>query len=210
MEEAFAHSCNVAFGQLAAELGGETLQRYAEKAGLTASYSVSTVDTARGRFDLTGLDEGQLAWSGVGQGNDLVNPCAMMVWMGAIANGGKAAVPYYAERTVDFLGIPHSLHHSAKTDRLVSADTAARLTELMANNVDVTYGASRFPNMDLCAKSGTAEVGDGKSPHAWFVGFLRNEGAPYAFAVLVENGGGGSSVAGSVAAKVLDPIVNGY
>ena len=80
----------------------------------------------------------------------------------------------------------------------------------MANNVDVTYGASRFPNMDLCAKSGTAEVGDGKSPHAWFVGFLRNEDAPYAFAVLVENGGGGSSVAGSVAAKVLDPIVNGY
>lgn len=210
LEEAFAHSCNVAFGQLAAELGGETLQCYAEKAGLTASYSVSTVDTARGRFDLTGLDEGQLAWSGVGQGNDLVNPCAMMVWMGAIANGGKAAVPYYAERTVDFLGIPHSLHHSAKTDRLVSADTAARLTELMANNVDVTYGASRFPNMDLCAKSGTAEVGDGKSPHAWFVGFLRNEDAPYAFAVLVENGGGGSSVAGSVAAKVLDPIVNGY
>ena len=210
LSEAFAHSCNVAFGQLAAELGGETLQRYAEKAGLTASYSVSTVDTARGRFDLTGLDEGQLAWSGVGQGNDLVNPCAMMVWMGAIANGGKAAVPYYAERTVDFLGIPHSLHHSAKTDRLVSADTAARLTELMANNVDVTYGASRFPNMDLCAKSGTAEVGDGKSPHAWFVGFLRNEDAPYAFAVLVENGGGGSSVAGSVAAKVLDPIVNGY
>ena len=200
----------MAFGQLAAELGGETLQRYAEKAGLTASYSVSTVDTARGRFDLTGLDEGQLAWSGVGQGNDLVNPCAMMVWMGAIANGGKAAVPYYAERTVDFLGIPRSLHHSAKTDRLVSADTAARLTELMANNVDVTYGASRFPNMDLCAKSGTAEVGDGKSPHAWFVGFLRNEDAPYAFAVLVENGGGGSSVAGSVAAKVLDPIVNGY
>ena len=42
------------------------------------------------------------------------------------------------------------------------------------------------------------------------MGFLRNEDAPYAFAVLVENGGGGSSVAGGVAAKVLDPIVNGY
>ena len=210
LEEAFAHSCNVAFGELAAELGGETLQRYAEKAGLTASYSVSTVDTAQGRFDLAGLDEGSVAWSGVGQDGDLVNPCAMMVWMGAIANGGKAAVPYYAERTVDFLGIPHSLHRSRETDRLVSADTAERLTEMMANNVDVTYGTSRFPNMDLCAKSGTAEVGEGKSPHAWFVGFLRNEDAPYAFVVLVENGGSGSSVAGSVAAKVLDPIVNGY
>ena len=202
LSEAFAHSCNVAFGQLAAELGGETLQRYAEKAGLTASYSVSTVDTARGRFDLTGLDEGQLAWSGVGQGNDLVNPCAMMVWMGAIANGGKAAVPYYAERTVDFLGIPHSLHHSAKTDRLVSADTAARLTELMANNVDVTYGASRFPNMDLCAKSGTAERENGPAD-AMFAGFVQDEAYPLAFVVFAEQGGSGSQIAAPIAAKVL-------
>ena len=76
----------------------------------------------------------------------------------------------------------------------------------MVNN----YGEWYFSGLYAGAKSGTAEVGEGKSPHAWFVGFLRNEDAPYAFVVLVENGGGGSSVAGSVAAKVLDPIVNGY
>lgn len=61
----------------------------------------------------------------------------------------------------------------------------------MANNVTQTYGASRFPNMDICAKSGTAEVGEGQTPHAWFAGFLRGEETPYAFVVLVENGGGG-------------------
>ena len=80
----------------------------------------------------------------------------------------------------------------------------------MAGNVEKTYGQSRFSNMDLCAKSGTAEVGEGQRPHAWFAGFLRNEDAPYAFVALVENGGGGSSVAGNVAARVLDVIVNGY
>ena len=64
--------------------------------------------------------------------------------------------------------------------------------------------------MDLCAKSGTAEVGGEQLPHAWFAGFLRNEEAPYAFVVLVENGGGGNSVAGSVAGKVLNIMVNGY
>ena len=56
----------------------------------------------------------------------------------------------------------------------------------MANNVEQTYGASRFPNMDICAKSGTAEVGRGQTPHARFAGFLRNEDTPYAFVVLVE------------------------
>lgn len=210
LEEAFAHSCNVAFGQLAAELGGETLQRYAEKAGLTASYSVSTVDTARGRFDLTGLDEGQLAWSGVGQGNDLVNPCAMMVWMGAIANGGKAAEPYLIRKTVSSLGIPSLPHITQHTGQLIDSRTAATVADFMANNVTETYGTKRFPNMELCAKSGTAEVGTGQTPHAWFAGFLRNEDAPYAFVVLVENGGGGNAVAGTVAGKVLNVIVNGY
>ena len=57
--------------------------------------------------------------------------------------------------------------------------------------------------MDICAKSGTAEVGGGKSPNAWFAGFLRNEDAPYAFVVMVENGGSGSAVAAPIAAKVL-------
>ena len=81
---------------------------------------------------------------------------------------------------------------------------------MMAGNVEKTYGSKRFPGMDICAKSGTAEVGEGKTPHAWFAGFLRDEETPYAFVVLVENGGGGSAVAGTVAGKVLDTIVNGY
>ena len=80
----------------------------------------------------------------------------------------------------------------------------------MARCVAETYGAGRFPNMDLCAKSGTAQVGGEKEPHAWFAGFLRGEDTPYAFVVLVENGGSGAEAAGTVASKVLDAVVNGY
>ena len=94
--------------------------------------------------------------------------------------------------------------------RVSGLNTAAALAELMAHNVTAQYGASRFPNMDVCAKSGTAEVGGGKAPHAWFAGFLRNPDAPYAFVVLVENGGSGADAAGAVAARVLDAVVNGY
>ena len=52
-------------------------------------------------------------------------------------------------------------------------------------------------------------MGGGKAPNAWFAGFLRNEDAPYAFVVLVENGGSGAEAAGGVAAKVLNALVNG-
>ena len=207
---AFANSCNVAFAQIAQELGADTLEKYTEQAGLTDSYSISGLPTAKGSFDFDGITDGQLGWAGVGQYHDQVNPAALMIYMGAIANGGKAAEPYLILRTESALGLPSLPRFTTRTGRLISSDTASALADLMANNVTQTYGASRFPNMDLCAKSGTAEVGEGQTPHAWFAGFLRGEDTPYAFVVLVENGGGGSSVAGSVAAKVLDVIVNGY
>ncbi len=207
---AFANSCNVAFAQIGQELGGSVLERYAEKAGLTDSYSIDGLPTAKGTFSLETLTDGQLGWAAVGQGQDLVNPAALMVYMGAIANGGRAAVPRIIERIVGPLGLPSLPRLTHKTGTLLSRSTAERLADMMADNVEKTYGAGRFPGMDICAKSGTAEVGDGKTPHAWFAGFLRDEDAPYAFVVLVENGGGGSSVAGTVASQVLDVIVNGY
>ena len=208
--DAFANSCNVVFAQLAQELGASTMKQYTDKAGLTDSYSVDGLPTAKGSFAWEGISDGQLGWAGVGQGQDQVNPCAMMCYMGAIANGGKAAKPYLIAKTVSPLGLPSLPRLNGKTSQLIASDTAEILAEMMAQNVQKTYGTGRFPNMDICAKSGTAEMGEGKTPHAWFTGFLRNEDAPYAFVVLVENGGGGSSVAGTVAGKVLDVIVNGY
>ena len=85
--DAFANSCNVVFAQLAVELGADTLEKYTEKAGLTDSYSVSGLPTARGTFNWENISDSQLGWAGVGQFHDQVNPCALMVYMGAIAHG---------------------------------------------------------------------------------------------------------------------------
>lgn len=210
---ALAHSCNGVFALLAEELGPDLLSSTAAQSGLTSSYRVSGIRTAPSQFDLSDATANQLGWAGVGQYTDLVNPCALMIYMGAIAGGGRAAVPQLVLKTVIPIGkggINLSPYFSRKTGELIRGETAGLLADMMARNVTETYGASRFPNMDLCAKSGTAEVGGGKAPNAWFAGFLRNPDAPYAFVVLVENGGSGSNVAGSVAAKVLDTIVNGY
>ncbi|NCE64170.1 penicillin-binding protein [Pseudoflavonifractor sp. 524-17] len=207
---AFANSCNGAFALLAEELGKETMTQYASKAGLTSSYSVNGIPTAAGRFDVSQAAGADLGWAGVGQYSDAVNPCAVMVWMGAIANGGRAAAPQLILKTVTAAKLPGSLYLRKQTGTLIRADTAAWLADRMADNVAMTYGTGRFPNMDICAKSGTGEVGGGKAPNAWFAGFLRNEDAPYAFVVLVEEGGSGAEAAGNVAAAVLDALVNGY
>lgn len=207
---AFANSCNGVFGSLAAELGGDTMTKYVEQAGLTRRMSVDGIMTAAGHYDVRDADKGQIGWSGVGQYTDTVNPCNMMTYMGAIANGGTAAVPRLILDITTPSGIPTSWQRTEETDTLVQASTASQVKEMMKNNVVQTYGTDRFRGLDIGAKSGTAEVGGDKRPNAWFAGFLDDPEHPYAFIVLVENGGGGASVAGEIAATVLQACVDKF
>ncbi len=209
IRQALAKSCNAVFAQLAVELGPQVMQQYTEKAGLTGSYSVSGISTVPGSFVFDGAAGHQLGWAGVGQAQDAVNPCSLMVFMGAIANGGQAALPQLIGSVHTGFGMPVYWYREKMTGVLIEPATAAKLADAMSYTAEYT-GKERFGEMDICVKSGTAEVGGGKEPNAWFAGFLRDEAHPYAFVVLVENGGGGSAVAGAVAAQVLDPIVNGY
>lgn len=210
LQQAFANSCNVVFAALSQEIGAETLRAQTEKSGLAGSCTVNSIPTAAGNFSWENITAGDLAWASVGQYKDQVNPCSLMVYMGAIANGGSAAQPILIQKTVNSFGLSSLPNAASQTAQLIRPDTAETVSAMLAYNVEATYGTARFPNMTLCAKSGTAEVGAEKTPHAWFAGFLQNAETPYAFVVLVENGGSGNKVAGTVAGKVLDIMVNGY
>lgn len=205
LEKALEVSCNCYFGQLAEKLGPDLLEKYTEKEGLMTSYDIDGIKTTEGTFDFP--DSGMnLAWTGIGQWEDMINPCSMMVYMGAIANGGEATHPNIVKPTT-FMGKQID-KITTKTTNMIDSTTAASLTEMMANNVVSHYGSENFPGLSLCAKSGTAEVGDYKEPHAWFAGFLNDDSNPYAFIVLVENSGYGADVAGAVANTVLQAVVN--
>lgn len=201
-EDALAVSCNVTFAKLSLELGADTLARYAESLGLTRRHSIDGISTARGRFDEAEDGSADLGWSGVGQYNDTVCPAAMLRLVSAIANGGGAPRLRLTER-----GAPGKFMPAA-SERVMDKETARRLALMMSYNVERTYGAGNFPNLELYAKSGTAEVGGGEQPHAWFTGFITNEGHPFAFTVVVENGGSGASAAGAVANAVLQAALD--
>ncbi|MEG0157294.1 MAG: penicillin-binding transpeptidase domain-containing protein, partial [Anaerovoracaceae bacterium] len=205
-EDALAVSCNCAFAELSLQLGPSTLEKYTKMAGLTSSYSINGIKTTPGTFDFPSADV-TLAWTGIGQHQDLVNPCSMMLYMGAVASGGKAAEPRIIDSVKFSNNFPASFPFKGKTDQLIEAETAKKLGDLLHNDVVKTYGEENFPGLDLCAKSGTAQLDNGKEPHAWFTGYLRNEGYPYAFIVLVENGGWGSETAGAVANTVLQQVI---
>ncbi|HHX74932.1 MAG TPA: penicillin-binding protein [Firmicutes bacterium] len=201
LKEALAHSCNVTFADIAMELGAETLTHYAELAGFNNRLTVNGIRTAAGRVDVTQAAPVELAWAGIGQYTITANPLAFMVYMGAIANGGLGVAPELVAREDIFPAVTKA------QKRILPEETAAKLKAMLRNNTLAVYGESRFSGLELCAKSGTAEVGKGKEPHAWFAGFLDREDYPYAFAVIIENGGTGSRTAAAVAAGVLQAAV---
>lgn len=199
---ALANSCNGAFATLATQVGGKTLEKYAKEAGLTSKVNVNGLNTAAGSFT-AGTSDNDVGWSGVGQYKDLVNPCAELTLMGCIAQGGSAATPRLLKSVTSSKGLPVA-HVTTETSKIGwKADTCDKIRTLMHNNVTSNYSKNLdFGGLNVCAKSGTAEVGTSK-PHAWFVGFVEDNAYPYAFVVVVENGGWGSSVAGGVAASLL-------
>ncbi|MEG0777476.1 MAG: penicillin-binding transpeptidase domain-containing protein [Oscillospiraceae bacterium] len=194
IEQALAHSCNCAFSELSQELGAEKLEKYAKKFGLCESLSVSDIDTAAGSFEKADTGTGNLSWSGIGQHNDLVSPIAMLRFVSAIANGGVVREPVLLK------------NEFSSTTRIMPFETSEKIGEMMSYNISYAYGAEKFPNLKICAKTGTAEVGDGSS-HAWMVGYLDDISNPLAFTVFIEKGGGGLANAGPIVNAVLQAAV---
>lgn len=201
-KEAFRNSCNCAFAQIAQQLGAKTLARYVEQFGITDRVQFDGITTAAGNFESTENSQLDLAWSGIGQYTDLVNPCAFMTFTGAIAAGGKGVQPYLVERITSD-GIATYRAQTQAGERIMSATTAEKLREYMGFNVTDKYGSENFPGLTVCAKTGTAEVGGGKKPNAMIAGFVVEEEYPLAFVIAVEDGGYGREICVPILSDVL-------
>lgn len=200
-EKALNVSCNSVFAKLAIELGPEKLTETVRKCGFGKKISLGKISTVKSTFDLTGCTNLDLGWAGIGQYTTLINPCQMLMFMGAIANGGQAITPYLVEDGLSVLGlsgIPNS-------NITLSAETAEKVKKLMRSNVKNYYKDDKFPGLQMCGKTGSAEVSNGNS-HAWFVGFSQKKNFNYAIVVCLENGGTGYKDAIPVANKVLQAL----
>ena len=190
-EQALANSCNCAFAQIAVMLGQDTMVKYVRDYGFLESHELSGIPAVAGNYPLEFVGDPELAWSGIGQSTDLVCPYTMLRFLCAVANDGILVEPDIVRNS-----------NSAEPVRLMAAGTAEKLQRMMRINVVEHYGQENFPGLELCAKTGTAELGD-TEPHSWFAGFLTDEEHPYAFVTLIEHGGFGIEAAGGATNKVL-------
>lgn len=210
--DALAKSCNSTFAQIAIELGQEKLATTAKELGIGSAVTVSgTIDSYAGHFDTTdkiklGVDA--LGWTGIGQGNTRIAPITMLRIVSAVANGGNAVSFNIVDSLANQAGKALDFTLPSNQLSMMNSDVAAKLKEMMRYNVTNHYGESRYKGLNLCAKSGTAQIDSNENHNiAWFVGFMDDSEHPYAFVVVIENGNSGSQTAGPVAKRVLTKLV---
>ena len=201
-ERALNVSCNSVFSELANEVGREKLTETVRALGFGKNVTVSKAQTVRSTFDVSDSTKLDLGWAGIGQYTTLVNPTQMLMFMGAIANSGKAVTPYIVEESSEILDIKGKINANIK----LSEETADKTKKLLRSNVKNYYSDNKFPGLEMCGKTGSAEVIGGKS-HAWFVGFSNKENFPYAIVVCLENGGLGYTHAIPVANRVMQKVL---
>jgi len=194
----FAKSCNTAFISLSSKVGGSVLPDTARTLGTGACWSLGT-SAFSGKVAVPASDV-DLAAESFGQGTTIVSPASLAVAAATIARGN-----YVAPQLV-LNGTAKDCSGSATPAAPLPGDVFTTLHTLMrevvtAGTATVLAGAPGGPVM---AKTGTAEYGGGDSPktHAWLVGYQGD----IAFAVYVQDGHSGGTVAGPVALKFLQNL----
>ena len=209
LKQAFAVSCNCYFSQLAVDLGKDTMTDYAEKFGFNKDFDLEGIPAKRSSYIVDDARKIELGWSGIGQYNDMQNPLQYLTAVGGIANGGKPVKPHIIEKLTSPAGFTLRSGSTDTLSRIVSEDTAKKVEKLMDGAVKITYRKEFFGDLDICGKTGTAEV-DGKTPHSEFIGFATDEKYPFAFVVVVEEGGSGNDIAKIVANATLQAAKKSY
>ncbi len=139
----------------------------------------------------------------IGQGDVLVTPIQMAVVAATVASGGMHITPHLVSATRDSRGVVTDTA-DARRDQVIDRSIEDIVRTAMRKTV--TEGSARqlgsLP-FAVAGKTGTAEWHTGKSPHAWFIGFAPFESPRFAIAVIVEEGGEGSSLAVPIAKEIL-------
>jgi peptidoglycan glycosyltransferase len=207
LTDALKRSCNVAFGEVGMELGADALLSQAEKFGFNEAFEVP-MRSVPSRFP-ENLDEPQTALAAIGQFDVRATPLQMAMVAAAVANRGVLMQPYLVQevRAPDL-----SVLDSTRPKELgtaVSPQTAASLAQMMTAVVDDGTGTNaQIPGVKVAGKTGTAQQGEGRKPHAWFVSFAPSDTeAKVAVAVVLEEGGDAPEVSGNELAAPIAKAV---
>ena len=218
--QALSMSDNVYFYEMGNRLGIDALEKYARMFGL-GSYT---------GIDLPGESDGLVAnrkykelnykedWylaetfdAAIGQGFQLATPLQMAVLMSEVANGGHRWRPHVVGKILSSKG---ELLKQAPIEETGHIDISPETLKLVRDGLRGVSeaggtGAGVFANfpVPVAGKTGTAENPHGDD-HGWFVAYGPFDDPRITVAVIIEQGGYGSTAAGPIARKILETAFN--
>ncbi len=228
--DAITQSCDVYFYEIAREVGVDRIADTARRFGLGTVFGIEIpgekaglVPTRQWKLDALGerWQPGETLNISIGQGYITATPLQLAVMTARLANGGKAVKP----RLV--LGLGDELFAAAEMpDVQIDRSYLKLMTDAMNKVVNDQFGtafAARLMAADgsMAGKTGTVQVrsismADREAglpsadelpwksrDHAIFVGYAPVGAPRFSVSVVVEHGGGGSSVAAPIARDIL-------
>ena len=201
----FAESCNSSFANIGVGVSESSFKSalndlmFGQELPLDVLYSKSSATYSD---DMSTADLMQLS---IGQGTTSVTPIHMNMITCAIANEGNLMKPCFFTQVKTEEGKVIESTSFEKYKRLMSADEASVLREMM-EQVVLTGTASKLKGLSYSAagKTGSAEFNSQSDSHAWFTGYAPADDPEICVTIIVENAGSGGSYAVPIAKRIFD------
>ncbi|MDH5183432.1 MAG: penicillin-binding protein 2 [Gammaproteobacteria bacterium] len=233
LSKAITESCDVYFYDLAYNMGIDDLSVFMQQFGFGSRTGIDMLGEMPGLIPTREWKKkihnvrwfpGETILTGIGQGYSLTTPLQLASATATLANGGRRIQPRLVGIIEDANNGEQELLQPKLQHQIALSETHnwAYIKEAMVNVVHGSTGSARGSGWGLkykmAGKTGTAQVFGIKEDevynaeelekrlrdHALFIAYAPAEKPRIAVAVIVENGGGGGSVAAPIARKVID------
>jgi len=192
----FANSCNTAFVGLSKNMGDSDVHDGAMALGVGVPWDkhLGYAGAFAGSVPVA-TSKVEKATTAFGQARTSASPASLAVMAASVARGS------YIEPALIRTPAVAGADRAPKPLDAKASGELRTLMRLVVTNGTATGVISSVPGGPVYGKTGTAEYGTSNPPatHAWFVGWQGN----VAFAVLVEDGKSGATVAAPIAANFL-------
>ena len=196
--KAYADSCDVYFFTVARLVGIKSMDIYAHKFGIDKPTGIDLPGETTGFYPTPQwkLSQHKESWyegdtmnMGIGQGYMLETPIRNISIFSSIAMNGTLWRPHFLKASVDPVTKAETQTTPVVQDTLgISAATLATVKKGL-NLVSKTGGMTRIQvgNIEICAKTGTAETGTPNLYHTWIVAFAPMDNPQIAVLLMFEN-----------------------
>jgi penicillin-binding protein 2 len=219
LHRGIVQSCDTFFYNVANRMDIDDIAHYAEMVGYGHKTGIDLPHEAEGvvpsrRWKIRNFREkwypGENISVGIGQGATTVTPLQMASAIGGIAIGGMWFQPHMVAEGAHLMPARRGDVNLENIQKVISGMYGVV-------NEGGTGGRAKIPGIDVCGKTGTAQLisndaikagfkrGENMKDNAWFVGFAPREAPEIVVAALFENG-----AEGPLAAPIVRDVMKAY